>query len=141
MTIDLIQCKLKWHFWQKKRNKNQAMVEAQNYNSTFKQRLVESDIDFGVLSSLDLCSVQRYMSLWKNSNIFFSLNLALNFWYFLRPLTNRNWAILYQFNFERDIFIHGHASNILLLWSMFLEKKIIQIFRPTNIDVISLIIS
>ena len=49
------------------------MVEAQNYNSTFKQRLVESDIDFGVLSSLDLRSVQRYMSLWKNSNIFFLL--------------------------------------------------------------------
>ena len=24
------------------------MVEAQNYNSTFKQRVVESDIDFGV---------------------------------------------------------------------------------------------
>jgi len=30
------------------------MVEAQNYNSTFKLRVVESDIDFGVLSSLDL---------------------------------------------------------------------------------------
>lgn len=54
MTIDLIQCKLKWHFLTRKRNKNQAMVEAQNYNSTFKQRVVESDIDFGVLSSLDL---------------------------------------------------------------------------------------
>ena len=126
MTIDLIQCKLKWHFWQKKRNKNQAMVEAQNYNSTFKQRVVQSDIDFGVLSSLDLCSVQRYiMSLWKNHNIyFFSFNLALN-WFlcFLRPLTNRNWAILYQFNFERDIFIQGHAANILLLWSMRFRKK------------------
>ena len=60
-------------FLTKKRNKNQAMVEAQNYNSTFKLRVVESDIDFGVLSSLDLCSVQRYMSLWKNHNIFFLL--------------------------------------------------------------------
>lgn len=54
----------------KKRNKNQAMVEAQNYNRTFKQKVVESDIDFGVLSSSDL---QRYMPRWKNHNFVFLL--------------------------------------------------------------------
>jgi len=46
------------------------MVEAQNYNSTFKQRVVQSDIDFGVLSSLDLCSVHVPL---EKSHFFFLL--------------------------------------------------------------------